>query len=138
VEAKGPRTCVFEVSGMIRLAKELKISEPYITIAGSTAPSPGIALRGSPLNIEASHVYVHDIFVMPGDDVRPSCCKANSCSESVALTCNSDPGSRDGIRIGTSSSSGPVSDILVDHVSIHWALDEGISVVPDGGDVSNV
>ncbi len=49
IEATGPRIVVFEVGGIIDLAKgSMTIREPFITIAGQTAPSPGITIiRGS-------------------------------------------------------------------------------------------
>lgn len=53
VEATGPRTVIFRVSGTIRLHSPLKIKEPYITIAGQTAPGGGIALRDYQLSIDA-------------------------------------------------------------------------------------
>ena len=45
VEAKGPRTVVFEVAGTIPLKSELKIANGQITIAGQTAPGGGITVR---------------------------------------------------------------------------------------------
>src|SRR6476659_3476241 len=46
-DATGARVCVFEVSGYIRLTEDLLIRNGPITIAGQTAPSPGITIRGA-------------------------------------------------------------------------------------------
>ncbi len=136
IEASGPRICIFEVGGVIWATKALKISNPYITIAGQTAPSPGIIIRGSGISNETSNVVVQHIKIRPGDDPRADCCRTNSCSSAQAQFCTQDPGSRDGVNLY--ASNGPISNIIYDHVSISWALDEGFSIAAYRGDVSNV
>src|SRR4051812_35975592 len=51
-----PRVCVFEVSGTIRLTADMLVRYNRLTIAGQTAPSPGIMIRGAALRIQASDV----------------------------------------------------------------------------------
>ena len=43
--ATGPRTIVFDVSGVIQLQTNLACSKSYITVAGQTAPGKGIMIR---------------------------------------------------------------------------------------------
>jgi hypothetical protein len=46
--AEGPRTVIFRTGGVIRATKSIGIHNPYITIAGQTAPGDGICIRGAP------------------------------------------------------------------------------------------
>src|SRR5215204_7242721 len=57
-EAKGPRTVIFRVSGTIQLERGLMVKEPFITIAGQTAPGEGICLANYELYIAADDAIV--------------------------------------------------------------------------------
>ncbi len=101
VEASGPRTVVFAVSGTIALKKPLRITEGRITIAGQTAPGYGITLRDHPLMIDADDVVVRFIRSRLGD------------------VANADD---DAISVGSGQR------IILDHVSTSWSSDESLSV----------
>jgi hypothetical protein len=106
VDASGPRVCVFEVSGTIRLPDDLTIRNRYITIAGQTAPSPGITLRGAGLLVKASDVLVQHIRVRPGDDAA-----------------GEPPSNRDALKIEAPETA-PISNIVIDHCTFTWSVDE--------------
>jgi pectate lyase len=101
VEASGPRTVVFRVSGTITLESPLTIKHPYITIAGQTAPGDGISIRKHPLNIGADHVIVRYLRVRLGDE---------SGEDYDAV------------------SSRFVKHLILDHVSASWSVDECVSI----------
>jgi pectate lyase len=110
VDATMPRICVFEVSGTIKLSADLAIRSDKITIAGQTAPSPGILIRGAAIKIQASDVLIQHLRVRVGD-----------------ATTGPDPVNRDALKIeGTTSK--PVRNVVVDHCSFSWAIDETVSV----------
>ena len=100
VEAKGPRTVVFDVAGTIQLKSPLKISNPRITIAGQTAPGGGITLRDQTLVIDADDVVIRFIRSRLG---------AESKVEGDAIWISG------GRRI------------ILDHVSASWSVDETLS-----------
>ncbi|WP_211295129.1 pectate lyase family protein [Neolewinella xylanilytica] len=101
VEAAGPRTIVFRVSGNIELESPLTIRHPYITIAGQTAPGAGICLKNYPLNVSADHVIVRYLRIRPGDV---------SGAEYDAV------------------SSRYTKHVILDHLSASWSVDEAVSV----------
>src|SRR3989344_3574158 len=67
VEASGPRIVVFEVSGTITLSRDVSIANPYITIAGQTAPSPGITLKNFGISPSTHDILIQHIRVRVGD-----------------------------------------------------------------------
>ncbi len=101
VEASGPRTVVFRISGTIVLERPLRIEHPFITIAGQTAPGDGICIRRYPLSINADHVIIRYIRVRLGDE---------SGSDYDAV------------------SSRYSKHIILDHVSASWSVDECMSI----------
>ncbi len=107
VEAKGPRIVVFEVGGVIDLGqREIKITEPYLTIAGQTAPSPGITLIRGGIDLGGHDVVIQHIRVRVGE--------AGAQKKS-------------GWEEDAFSTIGDAHDIIVDHCSFYWATDENMS-----------
>jgi hypothetical protein len=111
VEASGPRVCVFEVSGTIKMTRDLIIRNPKITIAGQTAPSPGINLRGAAIWINASDVLMQHLRIRIGDD-----------------SSGPDPGNRDALKISATDDK-PISRVVIDHCSFAWSIDEVASLI---------
>jgi hypothetical protein len=109
-DATGARVCVFEVGGYIRLTEDLLIRNGPITIAGQTAPSPGITIRGAGLKIHGSNILVQHLRVRPGDGID-----------------GPDPENRDALKL-EGSTSVPVTNVVIDHCTFSWALDEVASV----------
>jgi hypothetical protein len=115
-EASGARVVIFEVGGVIALESNIVVTEPFITIAGQTAPDPGITLVGGGLVVSTHDVLVQHIRSRPGDR-----------DDGV------DPENRDGIAVvGTRRGDREVYNVVVDHCSVSWAIDEGASTWYDG------
>lgn len=110
VEAEGPRIVIFRISGIITLESPLTISHPYITIAGQTAPGDGICIRG-----QTTEVNTHDVILRYLRFRRGNLKDRN-----------------DGLG------GHPEKNIIVDHCSASWGLDENLSMyrymkqMPDG------
>jgi len=108
LEADGPRIVVFEVGGVIDLnLRSLSIKKPFLTVAGQTAPSPGITIIRGAIYLSTHEVLMQHLRVRPGDAGRPQ---------------------RSGWEPdGISTSGGNAYNIVIDHCSISWAVDENLS-----------
>jgi hypothetical protein len=103
VEADGPRTVIFDVSGLITLESKLVIrkTNSNLTIAGQTAPGKGICLRKFNFGMMgASNVIIRYVRVRPG---------------------NISGTTLDGMGMASSD------NCIIDHCSISWTLDEAFS-----------
>lgn len=108
-EAKGARIVVFRVSGIIRLKASLQITEPFLTIAGQSAPGRGVCL----VDYACSLSNVHDVVIR-------------------YLRCR--PGDRAGVELDALSTGGGCKNVILDHCSASWANDEVLSVSGAGQD----
>lgn len=97
IEAEGPRTIIFRVSGTIFLESALEITEGNLTIAGQTAPGDGITLANFPLQLSADNVIIRFIRVRLGD-LKEQQADAFGCRYA--------------------------SDVMIDHCTFSWAVDE--------------
>ncbi|KAF2518081.1 T9SS type A sorting domain-containing protein [Flavobacterium foetidum] len=94
----GPRTIVFNTSGIIQLNSRLVLSQPYVTVAGQTAPGKGITIRAAPFGVTGNDAVVQHIRVRLG---------AGATFDGMGLT-------------GADHS-------IIDHCSISWTIDESFS-----------
>lgn len=111
-EAGGPRVVVFNVAGIIKLSDRIRIRAPYITIDGSSAPGDGICVAGDTVELETHDVVIRHMRFRRG---------------------NTWVGDRN-----DSLGGNPIGNIMIDHVSASWGLDENMSMYrhmyrpPDG------
>lgn len=106
VATAGPRLVVFEVGGVIDLGgSALRITEPFLTVAGQTAPSPGITFIRGGLDIRTHDVIVQHIRVRPGEAGYGK--GSGHDFDAISLTA--------------------ARDVIIDHCSLSWATDENLS-----------
>jgi hypothetical protein len=101
-EQGGARIIVFNVAGIIRLKSPLIIRAPYITIAGQTAPGDGVCVAGESVWINTHDVVIRYMRFRRGE---------------------TNVGRRDDAIGGN-----PIGNIMIDHVSASWGLDENMSM----------
>lgn len=102
----GPRIIVFEVGGAIDLGRStLSIDEPFVTIAGQTAPSPGITLLRGGMDVRTHDVVLQHLRILTGADGQPrmSGWEADSLSTVAA------------------------SNVVIENCTFMWGLDENMS-----------
>ncbi|HYM34613.1 MAG TPA: hypothetical protein VET48_04405, partial [Steroidobacteraceae bacterium] len=108
MDADGPRIVVFEVGGVIDFGKkdEFKIKKPFITIAGQTAPSPGITIIRTGIDVATHDVILQHLHIRVGV---------------------SGAGKRSHWEPDAFSTVGGAYNVIVDHCSMSWAIDENLS-----------
>lgn len=112
LETPGPRLVVFEVGGVIDLrGRTLLVRHPHLTLAGQTAPDPGITLIRGGLIVETHDVIVQHLAVRPGD------------GKGASLDGEWAPDALGARR----TKHGPVHDVVFEHCSATWAVDENLS-----------
>ena len=100
-EAGGARIVVFNVSGVIRLETPIIVRAPYITIAGQTAPGDGVCIAGDSFQVDTHDVIIRHMRFRRGES------KVSHREDSFG--------------------GNPVGNIMIDHCSCTWGLDENIS-----------
>ena len=106
---------LFEVSGTINdttSTQPYKVDVPYTTIAGQSAPSPGISLRNIVLQVRTHDVLVQHLRSRVGD----------------AAT-GVDPDNRRAIEVNSKSSWGTTTyNVVLDHLSASWGIDTCMTI----------
>jgi pectate lyase len=108
----GPRIVIFRVAGTIELESDLDINHPDLTIAGQSAPGDGICIAKGSVNINTRNVILRHLRVRRGNP------RGGQGSDNIG--------------------GNPESHVVVDHCSVSWGRDEGISLyrhmkpLPDG------
>lgn len=101
VEAEGPRTVVFKTGGTIQLKSKLIIRNPYVTVAGQTAPGDGICVRGYTFGLYGTRdAILRYVRIRVGDESGQT---------------------MDGTGFASSD------HCIIDHCSVSWSIDEAVS-----------
>lgn len=105
IDTDTSRIIVFEVSGTIKLFSPIYLRHPFITIAGQTAPSPGINIRDGFFAVRTHDVFIQHLRFRVGDQ-------------------GENPSIRDGINIQYPKTY----NVVIDHCSISWGIDENCGI----------
>jgi hypothetical protein len=104
----GPRIVVFEVGGVIDLNRgRLQVTQPFLTIAGQTAPPPGITVIRGGMTVSTHDVVVQHVRFRMGD-------------------AGAAPAS--GFEPDVTTDGPSAYNVVFDHCSVAWGVDENLSV----------
>jgi hypothetical protein len=136
----GPRVIVFDVSGVIELRRDLIVrattstkDHGYLTIAGQTAPFPGITLKNGGFRIYSHDILIQHIGIRPGDFVIGDETDPDAPDDGWLLTRIDN---RDCIGLEEGA-----NNIVIDHVSCSWTTDETFTTwgnATPSGAISNI
>lgn len=107
IERQGPRIVLFEVGGSIELKSKLYITSPYLTVAGQTAPPPGIQLKNAGIYVRTHDVLIQHLRIRPGD-AEPG---VGALADRHALA----------VLAGS-------YNVVIDHNTLQWATDENAAI----------
>jgi len=107
LESRAPRVVLFRVSGTIQLRDSIVITDPFITIAGQSAPGEGVQIKGGMMIVRASDVVIRYLRLRPGDEINRS---DNCCRNAILIE---------------GSASREVSRVIIDHSTLIWGPDTG-------------
>lgn len=122
LSVSGPRIVVFRVAGTIELDSALSITNPYITVAGQTAPGGGVLISGVDIDSMPLYVGTNDV-VLRYLKIRTG--RGDSYNY----------GAGDVISMGEGSDT---HDVVIDHCSLSWGNDENVALWSDSGIARNV
>lgn len=122
-----PRTVVFRVAGTIHLLKEIVIADPFLTIAGQTAPGGGICIIANhsfcapAITIRSNDIIIRYLKMRYGPAKKVFLKKHEYCEDCAGC----DKSENISIR-GKSA-----YNIVIDHCSLSWSADNNASVWSD-------
>lgn len=115
LQTPGPRIIVFRTGGTIDLQGRVYLTEPFVTIAGQTAPGDGIVIKNGTLTVQTHDVVIRGLRFRVGD-----------------LPTGPDPEIRDGIDVWDPNAY----NVIIDHCSFAWGIDENLSAGNDSHDIT--
>lgn len=133
----GPRIVVFRVAGFITLESPLLVAEPFVTLAGQTAPGTGVLIRhktAAPFGLasdsfQSLQIATHDVvirylMIRPGIwPENPACTGKNAIPHPEGWGTCVDANDVRAVHLLPGSHR-----VVLDHLTLAWATDEAIAV----------